>query len=215
VQKKIASAVLTAACAALCSTAQAAPVLMDFEGGLPDLVKTNLVLNGFRVSPLCHFDFLNFGRPSSTGVAMGFDMSGCLDPGSTNANYLGLGVAGAERSLVFIDLAGQQFDLTSLSGTTDLKVLSSKGGSFLFPILPLPSPVGEFRSQSFSGAQWTGLTWIAFEGGGGGVPSTPLDNILFNVNAVSEPTSLALVCLSLAGVGLFGRRPQRRQVLVS
>jgi hypothetical protein len=194
--------------------AQAAPVLMDFEGGLPVFVRTNLVLNGFRVSPFCHFDFQNFfGRNNNTGIAMGFDMSGCLDPGSTNANYLGAGVAGAANTLVFIDLGGILFDLLSLNGTTDLTVLSSNGGSFSFPLLgPPPLDNEAFRPQNFTGAQWTGLQWIAFQGGGGGAPTTPLDNIRFNVNAVPEPTTLALLAMGLAAAG-WRRRHQGRGVV--
>jgi hypothetical protein len=200
-----------ASCALLgSSTAMAAPVLLDFEGGLPSFVQTNLVMSGFRVSPLCHFDFQSFGgRGNSTGIAMGFDMSGCLTPGSTNASYLGAGIAAAADTLVFIDLGSALFDLISLNGTTDLRVLSSNGGSFGFSVLPPPGDNTAFRPQIFSGAQWTGLSWIAFQGGGGGAPTTPLDNILFNVNAVPEPTTLAMVGLALAAGGAARRRKQQ------
>jgi hypothetical protein len=49
--KLVSIAALTTACLGV-GKAYASPVLMDFEGGLPSTVTTNVVLNRFRVSPI-------------------------------------------------------------------------------------------------------------------------------------------------------------------
>jgi hypothetical protein len=156
---------------------------------------------------------VNFSeRGNNSGVAMGFDFSGCPNVWPIKSNYLGAGIAAAANTSVFIDLDGRRFDLLSLNGTVHLRVLSSNGGFFEFFVQPAPYDNFAFHPQSFSGPEWTGLSWIAFQGGFGGAPTTPVDNILFNVNAVNEPATLALIGASLSALALACRRTRRSLV---
>ncbi len=219
-QVKWAGVVFAAACLPL--PASASVVVMTFESGVP--IDTgiaresfqNFIYEGFRVSPLCHVDVVGGGRSGGTGFSLGYDSSGCLGgafirpdgtPGwdGPNRNYLGNGTAAQGQSMVYIDLNGMFFDLTSISLTPDAGIISSNGGRYV-----QSSVIGalDWTNVQFSGPRWTNLTWIALLGGGGGAPSTPVDNITFNIAATSvpEPASWMLAACGLLACTMARRR---------
>lgn len=200
------------------ATSLAAIVTLDLSspyqyGGATD----NLVINGFRVSPRCHFDYLTRGVGSNTVSGLGTDFAGNCEggqppppfPPSYNPNYLGASL-GSLKLMGYIDYQGAPFDLLSLDfyRTEYAAIASSNGGFIEFPFNG--ALADQVYQLTFSGPQWENLSWVTFNpGNGAGQPSGVMGNFRLRVadNTVPEPGSSALIA---AGLVLIVRANRRR-----
>lgn len=171
------------------SSTNAAPVLFNFdEGGA--LVRHNFVLNGVTFSPECHIDL---------GEWMGFDGSGCHEPEDYNQDYLGTKTG---LSAVYIaPAAGHMITLKSFDvARFEFQIRSSRGGYARIECLE----EGCGLHYKFTGPEWTNLKWLEFHTIGGIGDPVGLDNLALNIHRVDEPSSIALLGLSM--LGLMGSR---------
>lgn len=179
--------------ALLSSGVQADLVTMGFDSIARDSYFENRTVDGFRISPACHFDILHAG---SVGNALAFDTSGC-GGNHFNTNYLGTNQASSD---IYIDLFGRFFDVKSLDiwGEVGTVIRSSKGGV-------LTSSVNNQITTLFAvGDEWSDVQWIEISGGCAGEPCRFVDNIAFDV---SSPGTLPLV--AIGGFMLFYSRSRR------
>ena len=176
--------------------AQAAPLLIDFEGDPPGAPQ-NFTLHGMRFSPLCgvHLDNFPVGRYASVDPVNDCDSA-------TNPDFFGKHAGG----LLYIDRAGESFSLLSLEAKNDelpflWSVASSKGGVFESSLI--------FATIPFVGDLWTDVQWITFSLGNIDEcfhHDCGWDNLRFDVQAVDEPAPLTLIGLALAGLDFIRRR---------
>ena len=215
--------------AQLGTAAHANVLKIDFEDGPyapavapygPDSGTNNFTTQHFSFSPACHFDWVNQsdGAPAPFGHWLGFDTSGCYDSNGSaigyNHDYLGPNGPVLTQSKLFVQQEfGEQFSLESFmfatiaSDTGGLEVRSSKGGLF-----QTGYPDGVFAEHTFSGAQWTDVTWLEFTSIAPGVP-VGFDNLVLSGNAIPEPNAFLLALLALAAAGWSWRPLAPRQSL--
>jgi hypothetical protein len=179
----------------------AATVVMDFDS-TPDVwggvQTTNLLIEGFRVSPSRHVDIFDYGNPDdynipSASVAMGWDSGGGLNP-----DFLG---ATCVTNCVYIDLPGQTFSLESLVhwGFTTT-VISSKGGVVVMADYRDYVPT----TYTFSGPEWQDVQWLLFEAiDNVGAPRRFVDDLSFAV--VPIPAAAWLFGGALGMLGMLKR----------
>jgi hypothetical protein len=201
-------ALVLLACDALSppSDATAGTVVVDFEGLFGG--QQTYVESGFRFSPSCHFDLVDSYDPFGTTPQgynhtryMGWDApSGCPNPdfiGPPELLTLPLG------AFVYVDYGGHPFSIESFFNVAlGFDVLSSKGAHILS---------GDPQTMvNLSGPEWEGIKWVVFANDGFlcglGAPSCSIDHITFRVPGVPEPTTLALLGIAFAGIGLATRR---------
>lgn len=190
--QRLASSVAFASFAALAMEASAAVTVLDFEVG-SGTVFGNLESHGFRISPTCHIDIVDFSYmgSGSTGLAAGFDNAGCPP---LNGAYLGPKSGG-----LYFDHSGQSFSLLSFSHAGEGGWLkSSKGGVFNWGW-----GYTSFTTEILNGPEWSNIEWIAFYGGGSGEPLYSIDNLTFQV---PNPGTLALVSAAIPALFGIGRR---------
>lgn len=202
------------ACAFALTMASAASVaqatVLDFEdsSGAGPIITSNYFSQGFRVSPNGHFDameaFTDFaGTWASTWF--GFDASGGC-PGTFNPNFLGpaslaITPSSSNCGYVFVDYSEQAFSLTGLDVVWSGWSVASSNGGFATSALP-DFPGGVLHPHmTFSGAQWTDISWLLFYSPSGG--PVGIDNLAFNV---PEPATPALLGMAFAGFAFTRRR---------
>lgn len=207
--KAIAAAMLVA------TTASANTVTFGFENGagMPNGSGTNnFLIDHFVFSPACHYDVVpNNGRPEQ-GRWIGFDMSGCYEQNGGgnigyNHNFLGPDGPVLWRARLFVAQEfGELFTLesflmvnTELFGGATMVVRSSKGG--------YASLYGDqYAKATFSGDQWTDVSWLEFDSMGGGLPRG-IDDLVLSSNAIPEPATLGLgAAAALAAMAARRRR---------
>jgi hypothetical protein len=187
----------------LCAFAQAATIVLDMEDLPAGYVQPqNQFSQGFRLSPRCHFDIATDGRENVSGQWLGFDEGGCDNPRYTNPNYFGREIPGIGAALVFVDRAGEKFDFLAFAHAGDtLRVISSAGAT----VTLRSTTDGRFETFKLPGDGWREISWVAFVGGRGGAPTTPIDNLTFDVDAAPAGAPAAFSAL-LLGLGVLRLR---------
>lgn len=171
---------------------------------------------GFRFSPDCHFDRLDW---------MGFDMSGCGGSATYNSDFLGpeeYQVRPGDESghgVLFVDRGGRPFTLLSLVQVTrDWWVTSSKGGYFRAGITQEENDsfaglecfeTGCPITRIFAGPEWTGIKWLLFNSDGSGAPEG-FDSLTARA-PISVPGALLLLGGGLASM-YVGRGSRMRRL---
>ena len=195
---------------AVCSLqCRAAPVMtIDFDKETPRFLQaSNTIIDGFRFSPNCHYD-LDGPRPGGLGFNdtnwMGFDGSGCFAGADAlfNKDFLGPAQYGRASSDfhegMWFDFFEHPFTLESAFFNDHLQVISSKGGFI--------DDTGR-GMLNFTGSQWTGVQWImVLHQTSFGAP-VGFDQLTVRaaVHAVPEPSSLGVMAVAMAVVGLTRR----------
>ena len=210
------------------SQASARLVTLDFE----NLAATgagqssNVVIDGFRFSPNCHYDALpasnspnQFVRGYQNTGWIGTDSSGCSR--SSNADFLGPDgydpIPGQSpfSAVLWIDYFEQTFSLESVFlNFQGLQIATSKGGLYTasLPYQPAGFPVVTFNSPFFNDVQWV---MLIVNGSGGPLG---LDHMTFrvaDVMQIPEPASGALAGIALAMLVATRRRKTPESVLAS
>jgi hypothetical protein len=202
------------ACVFALAMASAAPVahatVLDFDdlSGAGPIITSNYFSQGFRISPNGHFDameaFTDFaGTWASTWF--GFDASGGC-PATFNPNFLGpaslaITPGSSNCGYVFVDYSEQPFSLTGLDVVWPGWSVASSNGGLATSALP-DFPAGVLHPHmSFTGAQWTDVSWLLFYSASGG--PVGLGNLAFKVPV---PGTLALLSVAFAGFAVTRRR---------
>lgn len=177
--------------------AQSAIITADFEQvdpaiGSPGFVYSNITSGGFRLSPACHVHHMQSGGYSDSNW-ISWDPSGCGFGGTTNLEYVGEQAG----DYLHVDYFGNPFTLESVFFVSRGGVKSSKGGEFETSVEDEDSLV------SFDGPEWTGITWLLFEGCLCGAPDSGIDQLTVSV---PEPASPAVFATALIVLGVVARR---------
>lgn len=197
---------LVAACllGLFANMAVAGPVSINFEEMSPGLYASNYFTQGIVFSPSCHFDIV----PAMSNW-IGFDASGCFDPGpNKNSDYLGPAVGSLAR-LYVAPSAGDVLNLKSfkfmsvdpMSG--GFSIHSSAGG-----VVVVDWTEGMGALHTFTGPNWVNLDWIVFSNFAG--EPSGFDDLELQVHHIDEPSSVAILglCLTALTVALIrGRIP--------
>jgi hypothetical protein len=204
--------------------AYAVPVkILDFNNlGSASEVSANLVYQGLRFSPGCHYDVLGSGGAGGSSW-IGFDNAGCFGDSQSNADYLGPDGRVPGQATMLVDFGNHPFSLVSLmliNPGSWISISTSKGG--YVDLTNYWSCVSGFSSRScasdwvsgdplgFSGGKWNGIRWALLTVGDTGVPGG-FDNLTVRVPAqdVSEPSTIGLIGLGLIALGFTWRSKRR------
>lgn len=195
---------VVALCAALlCSSAQAALILIDFENADRTSAYADQNLNGMRFSSWCAA-YITTDRFRSGSTYMAVDAgNNCGRP--PNPNYLG--DPNGPIVDLWMDRAGNDFSFLGFDTVTPFmsgfgfELKSSKGG--------YASYSGNEGRYGLGGDTWQDIQWVTFRvtDGGQHQRNRGWDNLRIDVRELPEPATALLV--GLAGLGLWAVRRRR------
>jgi hypothetical protein len=217
--RKLLQGLAGSALLAIASQVSAATLTFDFENVPAGDHRSNLLYQGFRFSPNCHYDLLGPGgtlRGYQESSWMGFDGSACYQEDGYNRSFLGPEIYRVGTTpgggpplmpVLFIDFQGKPFDLQSIwFNTPYLELLTSNLGYFAhrFP-LPNPNLPVDF---SLRGREFQDLQWILLRNPGDAGAPFGFDNLVVRVDAndLPEPGSAGLACTALGLLLAAGAR---------
>jgi hypothetical protein len=198
---------LGALLAAIALPANAALITLDFNNLTPGYFAEDLNLQGFRLSPNCHYDAIPSGGYSGSAW-LGFDTSGCS--GSLfNPDYVGPPPTLPNTARLYVDLYGAEFSLVSVYDVIPFyEIYSSKGGHVALGT----SRDRGCRTLACEGDEWTGIQWLLFDSPGSPGQADGFDHLVLDIPVkVPEPGTLLLLTASLGLVPLLRTRRLRHR----
>lgn len=210
------------------SQAAARLVTLDFENLAPTGTgqSSNVVIDGFRFSPNCHYDAVPASNSPNAFVNgyqntgwIGTDSSGCYT--SINPEFLGPAEYAPtpgqlpSAAVLWIDYFGQTFSLESVFlNFSGLQIATSRGGLYT---APLPNPPAGYPVVTFNSPLFDEVQWVMLIVRNSGAP-LGLDHMTFQVAdamQIPEPASGALAGVALAMLMVARRRKTPESVLAS